>query len=205
MNRLPEKRAINFITERKFTWTPVEPEELTQKNWLGVFFPYISHSPCENQYSRLFAHIPSYRTSLRCDDDDDDDDDVFHHFITVLYKLKIHASLCWFEYLCVRFNISNVCVQLNLLCLRNFKIEMINFRYATTFSVGGATSEKTDMVSGAHTGCYGKRCYAFAQCQCAKQQQQHVFHLWSHRADVDVDVDVHTNISKWTGNWTKRK
>lgn len=48
--------------------------------------------------------------------------------ISAFYKLKIHASLCLFyvlsQWVCVY-------VELNLLCLRSFKIEMINFRYAT--------------------------------------------------------------------------
>lgn len=162
MNRLPEKRAINFITKRKFIWTArighVEPKkELTEKNWLGRFcFCFSIHrgavDAIQNQYSRLFAHIfhhiniPSMRWCVPS----------FHRF----NKLKIHASLCLFEQICAFSIHTSMCVCVcNLICFVYAfpKTRWSIFVMPPPFRLVAQRVRKRIWCPG--TGCYGTRCH----------------------------------------------
>lgn len=166
MNRLPEKCATNFITTQihanvficRYLYRPCQTEGITREkiDWES-FFSFSSSVILNTETKSIFTPIRTYFniSSLGCDD-------VFHHF-SILHKLKIHASLCLFTsvYLCVCAHFACVC-NLIWLCLRNFKIEMINFRYATTFSGGGTQRVRKRIWWVRDTGCYGTRCYVQA-------------------------------------------
>ena len=129
-------------------------------------FLFFDTSPALSMRYKINIHAYSHiyfiiSISLRCDD-------VFHHFI-VLTNSKFTLRCAYLSrFVRSRFTHRCVCVQLNLLCLRISKNEMINFRYATTFSVGGTTSVKADMVSG-HRVLWNALLCACGRCQCGKQ------------------------------------
>lgn len=179
-------------------------KELTEKNWLefGHFFfnspfSYPGISQCKTK--SIFTPIRTYFniSSLRCDD-------VFHHF-SILTNSKFTLR-CVYLWMCVCVCSFHITLQLNLLLFTQFQIEMINFRYTTTFSGGGGHDEWENGYDMVRLQGVMER---VAMCNMPLAVPNNSNSNNSSRMCFICGhtelMCVHTNISNWTGNWTKRK